>query len=101
MRRVIAIVRPQKAEAVCQALRDVGLDDVLIASEVLGMGRRQQVESGEERRGLDRLPKVRIEVLIDDGDVEAATELISTHARTGRIGDGKLFVQHISAVSEF
>ncbi len=90
---VTAIIKPHKLDDVKTALRDAGVLG-LTATEVKGFGR--QGGKTETYRGaeytVDFLPKVKIEVVVDTGDAEKVVDLIAESARTGKIGDGKVWV---------
>jgi len=90
---VVAIVKPHKLDEIKEALRDLGVDG-LTTSEVEGFGRQRghtEVYRGAEYQ-VDFVPKVKIEVLCDDGRSAEVVDAITTAARTGRIGDGKIWV---------
>jgi nitrogen regulatory protein PII len=93
MKKVEAIVKPFKLEDVKEALAEVGIHGLTV-SEVKGFGR--QKGHTETFRGaeyiVDFLPKMKIEVVVPDGLVTQVVEAIERSARTGRIGDGKIFV---------
>jgi nitrogen regulatory protein PII len=93
MRLVTAIIKPFKLEEVRQALTDLGLQGMTV-SEVKGYGRQKghtEIYRGAEY-AVNFLPKVKIEVAVASGDVDRAVEAIIGAARTGQIGDGKIFV---------
>jgi nitrogen regulatory protein P-II 1 len=93
MKLVTAIVRPFKLEEVKEALRLVGIRGMTV-TEVRGFGRQRghtEVYRGAEYQ-IDFVPKVRIEVLCDDEEVHGVVDAIMKSARTGKIGDGKIFV---------
>jgi nitrogen regulatory protein PII len=93
MRLVTAIIKPFKLEEVRQALTDLGLQGMTV-SEVKGYGRQKghtEIYRGAEY-AVNFLPKVKIEVAVASGDVDRAVEAIVNAARTGQIGDGKIFV---------
>ena len=98
MKKIEAIIKPFKLDEVKDALHEVGLQGITV-TEAKGFGR--QKGHTEQYRGaeyvVDFLPKVKIEVVCEDSVVERAVDAIITAARTGRIGDGKIF---ISAVEE-
>lgn len=99
MKLITAIVKPFKLEDVRQGLADVGVQGMTV-SEVKGFGRQKghtELYRGSEYT-VDYLPKVRIEVVIDDGDVEKVIETISNAAHTGKVGDGKIFVTNVEQV---
>ena len=99
MKLVTAIVKPFRLEAVKEALRAAGVVGLTI-SEASGHGRQRghtEVYRGAEYV-VDLVPKVRIEVLVDDPDVDHVVEAIVTAARTERIGDGKVWVVPVESV---
>jgi nitrogen regulatory protein P-II 1 len=90
---VVAIVKPHKLDEVKEALRDLGVDG-LTTSEVEGFGRQRghtEVYRGAEYQ-VDFVPKVKVEVLCEDDRADAVVDAIAAAARTGRIGDGKIWV---------
>lgn len=99
MKKVEAIVRHYKLEEVKDALTQAGIQGMTV-SEVRGFGRQRGHK--ETYRGaeytVDFLPKVKLEVVVDDDLVEKAIETIMNVARTGQIGDGKLFVTSLEQV---
>jgi len=99
MRLITAIVKPFKVDDVKQALKDAGIAGVTV-SEVQGFGRQRghtEVYRGAEYT-IDFVPKVRVELLAEDGDVERLVEALVTAARTGKIGDGKIWVTPVDHV---
>jgi nitrogen regulatory protein P-II 2 len=93
MKLVTAIIKPFKLDDVREALSDIGVQGVTV-TEVKGFGRQKghtELYRGAEYV-VDFLPKVKIEVAIDDGLLDQVTEAISKAANTGKIGDGKIFV---------
>jgi nitrogen regulatory protein P-II 1 len=93
VRLVVAIVKPHRLDEVKEALRDVGVDGMTI-TEVEGFGRQRghtEVYRGAEYQ-VDFVPKIRVEVLCDDDQVDGIVEAVSSAARTGKIGDGKIWV---------
>jgi nitrogen regulatory protein P-II 1 len=99
MKKVEAIIKPFKLDEVKQALSEIGVAG-LTATEVKGFGRQKghtELYRGAEYV-VDFLPKVKIEVVIEDNLVERAIEAIQRAAHTGRIGDGKIFVTNIEEV---
>ena len=93
MKKIEAIIKPFKLDEVKDALHDIGLQGMTV-SEVKGFGRQKghtELYRGAEYV-VDFLPKVKIELVLDDGLVERAIETIRQAAQTGRIGDGKIFV---------
>jgi len=99
MKRVEAIIKPFKLEDVKDALAEIGIEGMTV-SEVKGYGR--QKGHSELYRGaeyvVDFLPKIKMEMIIDDKDVEQVTAAIVEAARTGKIGDGKIFVSDIEKI---
>lgn len=97
------IVRPQRAESLCQRLLESGLVEELTAAEVRGYGRQKghlETYAGDEYH-LDVLPKVQVTGIIDQESAAAVIDLVCTVTRTGRIGDGKIFFQRIEAETEW
>ena len=93
MKLISAIIKPFKLEEVREALLDYGVEGLTI-TEVKGFGRQKghtELYRGAEYI-VDFLPKVKIEIVLADDKVETAIEAIQTAAKTGRIGDGKIFV---------
>ena len=93
MKLVVAIVKPHKLDEVKEALRDLGVDG-LTTTEVEGFGRQRghtEVYRGAEYQ-VDFVPKVKVEVLCDDERSAEVVDAIANAARTGRIGDGKIWV---------
>ena len=93
MKLVKAIIKPFKLEEVKEALADIGIEGMTV-TEVKGFGRQKghtEIYRGSEYT-VDFLPKVMIEVVVDDADVKKTTEAIVKAAKTGKIGDGKVFV---------
>ena len=100
MKKVEAVIKPFKLDEVKNALSMVGVQGLTV-SEVRGFGRQKGHK--EQYRGagytVDLVPKVKIEVVVADGAVAAVGEAITRAARTGEIGDGKIFVYALEAVS--
>jgi nitrogen regulatory protein P-II 2 len=96
MKLVIAIIKPFKLEEVRDALTAVGVQGMTVA-EVKGYGRQKghkEIYRGAEY-AVNFLPKVRLDVAVDDGAVDKVVDAISNAAKTGQIGDGKIFVTSI------
>jgi nitrogen regulatory protein P-II 2 len=96
MKLITAIIKPFKLDAVREALAGAGIDGMTV-TEVKGYGRQKghtEIYRGAEYQ-VDFLPKLRIEVAVPDEVADKAVETISEHARTGEIGDGKIFVMPI------
>ena len=99
MKLVTAIVKPFKLDDVRQALSDLGVKGITV-TEVKGFGRQKghtELYRGAEYV-VDFLPKVKLEIAVDDGLVEQMIEAITSAARTGNIGDGKIFVTELLQV---
>ncbi len=99
MKKIEAIIKPFKLEDVRQALSDIGVTG-MTASEVKGFGRQKghtELYRGAEYV-IDFLPKVKVEIVISDDQVDQVIEAITGAAHTGKIGDGKIFVSEISRV---
>jgi nitrogen regulatory protein P-II 2 len=99
MKLIIAVIKPFKLDEVREALSDVGVSGITV-TEVKGFGRQKghtELYRGAEYI-VDFLPKVKIEVAIPDEEVDRAVEAIEKSARTGKIGDGKIFVAPIEQV---
>ena len=99
MKMVIAIVKPFKLDEVREALSAVGVQGVTV-TEVKGFGRQKghtELYRGAEYV-VDFLPKVKIEAAVDDALVDRVVEAIESAARTGKIGDGKIFVTSLEQV---
>jgi nitrogen regulatory protein P-II 1 len=99
MKKVEAIIQPFKLEPVKEALHQLAVKGMTV-TEVKGFGRQKGLR--EVYRGVeylvDFLPKVKIEVVAPDEQVEAITNAIIAQARTGKVGDGKIFIYHMAEV---
>ena len=96
MKNVEAIIKPFKLEEVKDALSEIGIEGMTV-TEVKGFGRQKghtEIYRGSEYT-VDFLPKIKVELVIGDGQVEAAVAAIVKAAKTGKIGDGKVFVSSI------
>ncbi|MFN4277450.1 MAG: P-II family nitrogen regulator [Ferrovibrio sp.] len=99
MKKIEAIIKPFKLDEVKEALHEIGLQGLTV-TEAKGFGRQKghtELYRGAEYV-VDFLPKVKIEVVLDDSMVEKAVEAITQAARTGRIGDGKIFISTVEDV---
>jgi nitrogen regulatory protein P-II 1 len=99
MKQVTAIIKPFKLDEVREGLAEVGVTGMTV-TEVKGFGRQKghtELYRGAEYV-VDFLPKVKIELVIDEANLEAAVDAIIKAARTGKIGDGKIFVQDVEQV---
>ena len=99
MKKIEAIIKPFKLDEVKEALHELGVQGMTVL-EAKGYGRQKghtELYRGAEYV-VDFLPKIKIEVVVSDGQLTAALEAIQNAARTGRIGDGKIFVSEITDV---
>lgn len=99
MKKVEAIIKPFKLDEVKEALQELGVQGLTVI-EAKGYGRQKghtELYRGAEYV-VDFLPKIKIEVVLSDDQLVSALEAITTAARTGRIGDGKIFVSEITDV---
>jgi len=97
MKKIEAVVQPFKLEEVKEALKNIGIDGMTI-SEVRGHGRQKghkEVYRGQEYN-VDLLPKVKFELVVTDARFEEVLEAITNAARSGKIGDGKIFVYDVA-----
>jgi nitrogen regulatory protein P-II 1 len=98
MKKIEAIIKPFKLEEVKDALNQIGIEGMTV-SEVKGFGRQRghtEIYRGSEYK-VDFLPKIKLEIALPDNRVQGALSAIVSSAKTGKIGDGKIFV---SAVEE-
>lgn len=99
MKKIEAIIKPFKLDEVKEALQEVGLQGITVI-EAKGFGRQKghtELYRGAEYV-VDFLPKVKLEVVVSDALAEKAVEAIQNAAKTGRIGDGKIFISNIEEV---
>jgi nitrogen regulatory protein PII len=99
MKLITAVVKPFKLDDVKDALKEAGITGITV-SEVRGFGRQgghTETYRGAEYK-IDFVPKVSIEVVVDDGVVDGAIEAIKTGASTGKIGDGKIWVSDVDRI---
>ena len=99
MKKIEAIIKPFKLDEVKEALQEIGLQGITV-TEVRGFGRQKghtELYRGAEYV-VDFLPKVKLELIVQENLVERTVETIMEAAKTGRIGDGKIFVQPIEDV---
>ena len=100
MKLIIAIVKPFKLDEVRQKLADIGVSGITI-SEVKGYGRQKgqtEVYRGSEYE-VHFMPKIRMEIVFDDDMVDAVSEAIVEAAKTGQIGDGKIFILSVDSAT--
>jgi nitrogen regulatory protein P-II 1 len=99
MKLVTAVIKPSKVDDVKDALRAAGVVGMTF-TEVRGVGRqggKTETYRGTEYR-VDLLPKVKVEVIVEDGAVDAVMDAIAAEANTGKIGDGKVWVTPVEAI---
>jgi nitrogen regulatory protein P-II 2 len=99
MQMITAVIKPFKLEEVREALSAIGVQGITV-TEVKGFGRQKghtELYRGAEYV-VDFLPKVKVEIAVDDAQVENTIEVIENAARTGKIGDGKIFVSRLEQV---
>jgi len=97
MKKIEAIIQPFKLEEVKEALKAIGIDGMTV-TEVRGHGRQKghkEVYRGQEYQ-VDLLPKMKVEMVVPDSRSEEVISALSTAARTGKIGDGKIFVYEVA-----
>ena len=96
MKKIEAVIKPFKLEEVKDALAEIGVEGMTV-TEVKGFGRQKghtEIYRGSEYT-VDFLPKIRLDIVMGDDNVEAATKAIIGAAKTGKIGDGKVFISTI------
>lgn len=99
MKLITGIIKPFKVEDVKEAVKELGVHGLTV-SEVQGFGRQRghtEVYRGAEYT-IDFVPKVRVDILVDDGDAQRVVTRIVDAARTGKIGDGKVWITHVEEV---
>ena len=99
MKLITAIIKPFKLDDVREALSEIGVDGLTL-TEVKGFGRQKghtELYRGAEY-SVDFLPKIKLEIAVETSFVERVVEAITTSARTGKIGDGKIFVTSIDQI---
>ncbi len=99
MKKIEAIIKPFKLDDVREALSDIGVSGITVV-EVKGFGRQKghtELYRGAEYV-VDFLPKIKVEIAVDDGLLDQVIEAVSTAAKTGKIGDGKIFVSDLEQV---
>jgi nitrogen regulatory protein PII len=99
MKLVVAVVKPHKLDEVKEALREIGVQG-LTTTEVEGFGRQRghtEVYRGAEYQ-VDFVPKIKVEIVVEDDQVQGIVDAITKVARTGKIGDGKIWVTPVEQV---
>lgn len=99
MKKIEAIIRPHKLDEVREALQEVGFRGLTV-TEVKGYGRQgghSEIYRGSEYT-INFLPKVKIEIVCSDNNLDKAIDVILKHAKTGEVGDGKIFVSSVEEV---
>ena len=100
MKKIEAIIKPFKLEDVKEALSEIGVQGMTV-SEVKGFGRQKghtEIYRGSEYT-VDFLPKIKVEIILPDSLIDAAVKAIVSTAKTGKIGDGKVFVYPIESAT--
>ncbi len=99
MKHIIAIIRPEKLDEVRHALETVGYSGLMI-SEIEGHGKQKGIvqQWRGERYKVDLISKIKLEVVVKDEEAELIKKTIIENARTGEIGDGKIFISHVDEV---
>src|SRR5712692_1596740 len=96
MKKIEAVIQPHKLEDVREALKEIGIDGMTI-SDVRGHGRQKghrEIYRGQEYT-VDLLPKVKLEVVVPDNRLEETIRALTDAARTGKLGDGKIFISQL------
>ena len=96
MKKIEAVIKPFKLEEVKDALAEIGIEGMTV-TEVKGFGRQKghtEIYRGSEYT-VDFLPKIKLDIVVSDGNVKSATKAIISSAKTGKIGDGKVFISTI------
>ena len=99
MKLVVAVVKPHRLDEVKESLREIGVQG-LTTTEVEGFGRQRghtEVYRGAEYQ-VDFVPKIKVEVVVEDDQVQGVVDAITKAARTGKIGDGKIWVLGVESV---
>ena len=99
MKLIVAVLKPFKLDEVKEALKTIGVQGMTL-TEAQGFGRQRghtEVYRGAEYE-VDFVPKIRVEVLVDDAEVDEVVDAVVEHATTGKIGDGKVWVLPVEAV---
>ena len=99
MKKVTAMIKPFKLDDVREALSDIGIQGMTV-TEVKGFGRQKghtEVYRGAEY-AVDFLPKIQIDIVLSDDQIERVIEVIIETARTGKVGDGKIFIRPVDQV---
>ncbi|MGN1356526.1 MAG: P-II family nitrogen regulator [Succinivibrionaceae bacterium] len=99
MKRITAIIKPFKLDDVREALNEKGISGMTV-TDVKGFGRQKghtELYRGAEYV-VDFLPKIKLEVVVDDDDVDSCVEAITKGAKTGKIGDGKIFISNVERI---
>lgn len=99
MKHIIAVIRPEKLDDMRRALEKAGCSGIMI-SEIQGHGKQKGIvqQWRGEKYKVDLIPKVRLEVVVKDSDLAAIKKTIIDNARTGEIGDGKMFISTVDEV---
>jgi nitrogen regulatory protein P-II 1 len=99
MKHIIAIIRPEKLDDVRASLQEVGYSGLMI-SEIEGHGKQKGIvqQWRGEKYKVDLIPKIKLEIVVKDSEVEKIKKMLIEKARTGDIGDGKIFISTVDEV---
>jgi nitrogen regulatory protein P-II 1 len=99
MKHIIAIIRPEKLDDVRASLQEVGYSGLMI-SEIEGHGKQKGIvqQWRGEKYKVDLIPKIKLEIVVKDSEVEKIKKMLIEKARTGEIGDGKIFISTVDEV---
>lgn len=99
MKHIIAIIRPEKLDDVRAALQEVGYSGLMI-SDIEGHGKQKGIvqQWRGEKYKVDLIPKIKLEIVVKDSEVEKIKKMLIEKARTGEIGDGKIFISTVDEV---
>jgi nitrogen regulatory protein P-II 1 len=100
MKQIKAIVRPEKLADIRSALKKAGCYHGIMITDIIGQGTQKGVTQSwrGEKYQLDLIPKVMIDLVVQDSEVEAVKKVVVENARTGEIGDGKIFIYNVEGV---
>lgn len=101
MKHIKAVIRPEKLSDVREALDKAGCSGGIMISEIMGHGNQKGIVQAwrGEKYQVDLLPKVTIDLVVKDEDLDAVKKIIIDNARVGEIGDGKIFVYNVESVT--
>jgi nitrogen regulatory protein P-II 1 len=96
MKKIEAIIRPEKVDEVRRALQTAGLNGIML-SEIEGHGKQKGIvqQWRGEKYKVDLVPKIKMEIVVADSEVERIVKAIADNAKTGEVGDGKIFISNV------